>query len=75
MFIQHGHLAFEHVHAGFYSARSEWTGESYTVRTRPRGDGWMAIAGSYAITTGMALNEAMASCLATDKRIESESYE
>lgn len=36
-------LNFTRLHSGYHTATSTLTGDGYVIRTRPLGDGWMAI--------------------------------
>ncbi len=61
-------LMFSYIHSGYYMAVSELTGDSYVVRTRPKGDGWMAINDSEGLilATGQSHAEAKAICQSYD---------
>lgn len=52
------------LYPGYITATSQSTYESYTVRTRPKNDGWMAINDSVGIIlgTGMSLLDAKKAC-------------
>lgn len=64
-------LHFKRVTAGYYHATSPVTGEEYVIRTRPKGDGWMAIADSdnIVLATGMLMGDAIKRC-AEDARAQ-----
>lgn len=61
-------MTFKRILHGYRLATSELTGDSYVVRTRPKGDGWMAINDSegLVIGTGLPLHEAMSYCESYD---------
>lgn len=61
-------MDWKYLHCGFYTAESELTTDTYVVRTRPKGDGWMAINETEGIVlaTGLSLSEAKAFCLSYD---------
>lgn len=61
-------LEWKYIHKGYYHAVSNNTGEEYVVRTRPKNDGWMAIAESdgLVMATGLTLFAAEKLCEKVD---------
>lgn len=64
-------MIFKYLHSGFYIAESDNTGDSYVIRTRPKGDGWMSIADEegLVLATGQSMEEAKQCCEDYDKAI------
>ena len=59
------------VHAGYYRATSPDTRDEYTIRTRPKGDGWMSINDTEGIVlaTGQSIREAKLTCESYDRNV------
>jgi hypothetical protein len=57
-------MIWHYVHKGYYRATDAATTMQYVVRTRPKGDGWMAINDSdgQVLATGLSLLHAQATC-------------
>jgi hypothetical protein len=61
-------MTWKFVHVGYYTATSANTGDEYVIRTRPKGDGWMAINETEDIVlgTGLTMRDAKDWCLSYD---------
>jgi hypothetical protein len=69
-------MSWNFVHTGYYVAVSALTGDEYVVRTRPKGDGWMAI-NEYegiVLATGLSFSEAKATCESYDTECVAPSF-
>jgi|1186.fasta_scaffold752009_2 hypothetical protein len=64
-------MDWKYLHSGFYIATSVVTADEYVIRTRPKGDGWMAINETEGIVlaTGQTMTEAKATCVSYDKAV------
>lgn len=65
-------MTFKSILAGrYYTATSDVTSDSYVVRTRPKGDGFMAINDDerLVIGTGLSFAEAKSYCESYDKLV------
>lgn len=64
-------LEWNYIHKGYYMATSSFTGCEYVVRTRPKGDGWMAIADTEGavLAVGQSLRNAQVICAGHDAHL------
>lgn len=64
-------MTWKYIHVGYYMAESDITGDSYVIRTRPKGDGWMSINDTEGIVlaTGQSISEAKEMCESYDKHV------
>ena len=59
------------MHGGYYTATSPATRDEYTIRTRPKGDGWMSINDTedIVLATGQSIREAKLTCESYDHNV------
>lgn len=65
-------MTFRGLLTGYHVATSNVTGDEYVIRTRPKGDGWMAINDTEGIVLATSIadfSEAKATCESYDKQV------